>query len=310
MLRFFPPFAVLAGVIGYVFASQIAPLKSVIVPLLMLVMLCMGLTLRARDFVALRSLKRAFAIGVGLQFLVMPLLGFGIAHLFAMPAELQVGMILVGSVAGGTASNVMTFLARGNVALSVAMTTTSTLFSIVLTPLWLSLLSDQSIDIPASQIFSSLINIILLPIAAGLVLGRVLGARVKSTENYLALFAVIVILTIIAIVVSLNAGQFAVIDWSVIFAPLVHNVIGLTLGFTAARYMGLAGPEQRTIALEVGMQNSGLAAALAVKFFTPASALPAAFFSVWLNVTGALFARITTRSYTFERNNLERNSSE
>ena len=305
MLRFFPLLAVLAGVLGYVLAPQIASLKSIIVPLLMLVMLCMGLTLNASDFAALKSLKRAFAIGVGLQFLVMPLLGFGIALLFAMPPELQVGMILVGSVAGGTASNVMTFLARGNVALSVAMTTTSTLLSIALTPLWLSLLSDQSISIPASQIFTSLINIILLPIAVGLVLGRVLGDRVKTIESYLALFAMIVILVIIAIVVSLNAGRFAVIDWTVIFAPLIHNVIGLTLGFTAARYMGLARAEQRTIALEVGMQNSGLAAALAIKFFTPASALPAAFFSVWLNVTGALFAQIATRSYNLERKTSE-----
>ena len=305
MLGFFPLLAVLAGVFGYVLAPQIASLKSTIVPLLMLIMLCMGLTLKASDFVALRSLKRAFAIGVGLQFLVMPLLGFGIALLFAMPPELQVGMILVGSVAGGTASNVMTFLARGNVALSVAMTTTSTLFSIALTPLWLSLLSDQSISIPASQIFTSLINIILIPIAVGLVLGRVLGDRVKTIESYLALFAMMVILTIIAIVVSLNAGEFVVIDWTVIFAPLLHNVIGLTLGFTAARYMGLASAEQRTIALEVGMQNSGLAAALAIKFFTPASALPAAFFSVWLNVTGALFAQIATRSCNLERKTSE-----
>ena len=295
MLSLFPLLAIGAGLIGWWFAASLTSLGPLVVPLLMVVMLCMGMTLRAADFIALKTVKRAFVLGLLLQFTVMPLLGLSIARLLSLPLELQVGMILVGSVAGGTASNVMTYLAKGNVALSVSMTATSTLASIAITPLWLLLLADQSVTIPALAIMSSLFQIIVLPIALGLVVQHRFQRVTMRAEPFLPPIAMGSIAIIIAIVVALNAPSLSSITPQIMIAPLLHNLGGLALGLLAARWAGLGAREQRTLALEVGMQNSGLAAALALKFFTPLVAVPAAIFSVWLNVTGALFAAIAAR---------------
>ncbi|MEO0367570.1 MAG: bile acid:sodium symporter family protein [Pseudomonadota bacterium] len=295
LLRVFPFLAVLAALIGYVSADQVSLARPAIVPLLMLVMLAMGLTLRWQDFAALQNLKSAFLLGLSLQFLAMPLLATGISIFLQLDPELRTGMLLVGSVAGGTASNVMAFLAHGNVALSVAMTATSTLASIALTPLWMLLLSEQSVEIPAWPIFKALLQIILLPVFLGVLMNRFLADQIKALESWLAGFAMLTVAIIIAIVVSLNASRLGQLSYVVLLAPLLHNLAGLSLGYYAAQIGGFDASVRRTIALEVGMQNSGLAAALALKFFSPMAAVPGAIFSVWLNVTGALFASLSTR---------------
>jgi len=289
-LKLFPAWAPLAALIGFLCAPLMTSWGVAIVPLLTLVMLCMGLTLKPADFIAVGRVKKAFALGMVLQFSVMPLGALLVSLLFGLDAELTVGMVLVGSVAGGTSSNVITYLARGNVALSVSMTACSTLASVVLTPLLLSLLVGSKVDVPAGEMLLSLFRIILVPVVLGVAINHYAANITRRLQPALAPLSVIAILVIIAIVVALNAGNLREVALTVVFATLTHNLLGMLLGFYGAKLMGFDKVICRTIAIEVGMQNSGLATALALKFFTPASALPGAIFSVWLNITGSIFA--------------------
>ena len=295
-LKLFPLWAPIAALLGMLFAEPLSGWDHAIVPMLTVVMLCMGLTLTPRDFVAVGRYRFAFLAGMVLQFTVMPLMALLIATAFRLGPDLAVGLVLVGSVAGGTASNVMTFLARGNVALSVAMTATSTLAGVVMTPLLLSLLVGTTVEVPAADMLASLFRIVLLPVVLGVVINALAGEFVRKLLPALAPLAVLAILVIIAIVVGLNAGRLREVALAVVIATLLHNVSGLLLGYGAAKLLRFEPAICRTIALEVGMQNSGLATALALKFFAPIAALPGAIFSVWLNITGAIFASITRRS--------------
>jgi BASS family bile acid:Na+ symporter len=294
-LKLFPLWAPLAAAIGLLLAEPLTGWRGAIVPLLTGVMLCMGLTLTPRDFARVGRYRFAFLAGLVLQFTVMPLMAVLIAKLFGLGPDLTVGLVLVGSVAGGTSSNVMTFLARGNVALSVAMTATSTLAGVVMTPLLLSLLVGSTVDVPAGDMLLSLFRIVLLPVALGVTLNVLAGRHVRKVLPALAPLAVLAILIIIAIVVGLNADRLRNVAFMVVLATLLHNVSGLALGYLAATLLRFEPAIRRTIALEVGMQNSGLATALALKFFSPAAALPGAIFSVWLNITGSVFASLSTR---------------
>jgi BASS family bile acid:Na+ symporter len=294
-LKLFPLWAPLAAAAGFLLAGPLAGWGGAIVPLLTVIMLCMGLTLKPRDFVAVGGYRLAFLAGLLLQFTVMPLMALLIATLFRLGPDLTVGLVLVGSVAGGTASNVMTFIARGNVALSVAMTATSTLAGVVMTPLLLSLLVGTTVDVPAADMLASLFRIVLLQVLIGVTINSLTPQVVRKLAPALAPLAVLAILTIIAIVVALNAGRLREVALAVVIATLLHNVSGLLLGYGAAKLLRFEPAICRTIALEVGMQNSGLATALALKFFTPVAALPGAIFSVWLNITGSVFASLSTR---------------
>lgn len=290
VLKLFPWLAALAGLLGYFAAEHIAIARPAIVPLLMLVMLSMGLTLSHRDFIRVTEYKSAVLLGLILQFSVMPLTAVLISQLFSLPSELMIGMLLVGTVAGGTASNVMAFLAQGNVALSVTMTAVSTLVSVALTPLLMLWLAGSQVDVPALDMLRSLAVIILIPVALGVIVNSLAATTINKIVPALAPLAMWAIASIIAIVVALNADKIASINPLFILAPLLHNLIGLTAGYQVAKLLRYEPAICRTIALEVGMQNSGLATALALKFFTPLAAVPGAIFSVWLNLTGAVFA--------------------
>jgi len=255
----------------------------------------MGLTLKPKDFVTVGKYRYAFLVGMVLQFTVMPVGALAIATLFRLDPDLTVGLVLVGSVAGGTSSNVMTFIARGNVALSVAMTATSTLASVLLTPFLLSALVGTTVHVPAGEILASLFRIVLLPVVLGLTINSLAGEFVRKLLPALAPLAVLAILVIIAIVVGLNADRLRDVAAPVVVATLAHNLTGLLLGYFAAHLLRFEPAICRTIALEVGMQNSGLATALALKFFSPIAALPGAIFSVWLNITGSIFASLSAR---------------
>ncbi|NIB42355.1 bile acid:sodium symporter family protein [Pseudomaricurvus alkylphenolicus] len=301
-LKLFPVWAPLAALIGFQFPEVFSQGKGAIVPLLMVVMLCMGLTLRPQDFWDVRKYKTAMFAGMLLQFSVMPLTALMISRLMGLSPELTVGMVLVGSVAGGTSSNVMTYIAKGNVAMSVSMTALSTLMSVVMTPLLLSLLVGSSVNVPAVDMLLSLFKMILLPVGLGVLANSFAHQWVAKVEKLLAPMSVVTILIIIAIVVGLNAGRLGDVALAVVFATLMHNCTGLTLGYLAAWMLRFDATVCRTIAIEVGMQNSGLATALALKFFSASSALPGAIFSVWLNITGSVFASICIRqSKTAER---------
>lgn len=297
-LKLFPVWAPLAAFLGFIFAPLLSTWGGSIVPLLTVIMLCMGLTLKPADFIAMGGYKGAFLLGMFLQFSVMPVTALLISIAFGLSPGLTVGMVLVGSVAGGTSSNVMTYIARGNVALSVSMTACSTLASVVMTPLLLSLLVGQQVDVPAVDMLVSLFRIILLPVVLGLAINTFASRLVSRLTPALAPLSVAAILLIIAVVVALNAANLSSVALSVVFATLLHNVTGLVLGYLTARLCHFDKIICRTIAIEVGMQNSGLATALAIKFFTPISALPGAIFSVWLNVTGSIFASLCVQADT------------
>ena len=286
----FPVWAVLVSLLAYLYPEPFIQLKSWIVPLLVMVMLGMGITLKWGDVGRVIAFRNIVGLGVAIQFIVMPLAAWLISLLLGLNSELMTGMMLVGATAGGTASNVMTYLAKGDVALSVSMTMMSTLVAVVMLPVLTWLYLGQDIDVPAASMLTMLIKVILLPIAAGMLLNHFFSARLSALTPWFSRFSVTAILLIIAIVVALNDHNLNNLVWPVVIAVMLHNLTGMACGYWAARKLNYDTVVARTVAIEVGMQNSGLSVALALKYFSAASALPGALFSIWHNLSGALFA--------------------
>ncbi|TPV52892.1 bile acid:sodium symporter family protein [Aestuariibacter sp. GS-14] len=286
----FPVWAVLVSLLAYLYPEPFIQLKSWIVPLLVMVMLGMGITLKWQDVGRVIAFRNIVGLGVAIQFIVMPLAAWLISLLLGLNSELMTGMMLVGATAGGTASNVMTYLAKGDVALSISMTMMSTLVAVVMLPVLTWLYLGQDIDVPAASMLTMLIKVILLPIAAGMLLNHFFSARLSALTPCFSRFSVTAILLIIAIVVALNNHNLNNLVWPVVIAVMLHNLTGMACGYWAARTLNYDTVVARTVAIEVGMQNSGLSVALALKYFSAASALPGALFSIWHNLSGALFA--------------------
>jgi BASS family bile acid:Na+ symporter len=293
--RLFPLWAIALSCIAYLFPAPFTELKSSIIPLLTIIMFSMGLSLSIADFKRALSMPKIIISGLLLQYTVMPLAALLLAGLLQLDPALAIGMILLGSCPGGTASNVITYLARGNVALSISLTSLSTLLAILLTPAITLLLADSSIEIPAREMLISILSMVILPVGLGLALKHYFAYRIASIETWLPLIAVIAIVIIIAIITALNAGQFQAVGGIVLLAVVLHNIIGITSGYGSARLMGYPEKECRTLAIEVGMQNSGLAVALAIKHFSAAAALPGAIFSIWHNISGSILAHFWAR---------------
>ena len=281
---------------GWFMPDLAASGKSWIPEALAAVMLGMGLTLTRRDVLTLRQGGRTLLLGVVLQYVVMPLGAWGIAIILGLPKLLALGVILVGACPGGTASNVVAYLARGDVALSVGMTTVSTLLSPLLTPLWIWLLASTWLAIDPLPLLWTVTKIVLLPVAVGMLLRRVWQPSSRFFEGILPLASMFMIAWIVGVIVGLNHDQLHVAGL-VVLAVVLHNALGLTLGYWGPRLGNVSPRRCRTVALEVGMQNSGLAVALAVAHFGPAAAVPGAVFSIWHNVTGPLLATIWCRQH-------------
>ncbi|UXI03677.1 bile acid:sodium symporter family protein [Photobacterium sp. TY1-4] len=288
--QLFPLWAIAFSLCAFLQPALFIDLKSQIVPLLTVIMLAMGVTLSPKDFSNVLKHKVAVGVGVLLQFGIMPLAALLISSIMGLSTELTVGMVLVGSVAGGTASNVMAFLAKGDVALSISMTAISTLLGVVLTPLLVALLVGQSVDVPTGAMLFSLVKIVFAPVILGLVINTLARKQVDKIQPLLPLLSMAAIVLIIAIVVALNADNLSRIGPLVALAVMLHNGLGLLCGYVACRLLKFEEKVCRTIALEVGLQNSGLATALAMKFFTPAAAVPGTIFSIWHNISGSVLA--------------------
>lgn len=286
----FPLLAVLGAAAALAAPAPFAAAGAAIVPLLMLVMLGMGCTLTPRDFVAVAGRGRLVALGLALQYTIMPAAAWLVVALLELPRDVAMGVYLVGAASGGTASNVITYLARGDVALSVTMTALSTLLAIVAMPLWVGVLVGAEVELPAGELVATVAQVAVGPVLAGMLLRRLLGARMARIEPALPAVSALAIVAIVAIIVGLNAGRIVQVGAGVTAAVALHNGLGLTAGYALARLARADRRSARTIAIEVGMQNSGLAVALALKLFTPAAALPGALFSVWHNLSGALLA--------------------
>ena len=288
----FALWVLLFGALGFVFPSLFLDLRSWIPYLLAAVMLGMGLTLSVKDFTGVLRYPKAVLVGVCAQFLIMPALAWGLCKVFDLPPDLAVGVILVGACPGGTASNVMTYLARGNTALSVACTTVATLLAPLLTPLVFWLFASQWLQVDASGMFLSVVQVVLLPIIVGLIIKAILGHRIDHVAETMPLISVIAIVLIVGAVVA--GSKDRIIDSGLLIFGVVvlHNGLGYLGGLLAARLFRLPLYDGKALAIEVGMQNSGLGATLAGLHFAsaPIVAVPSAVFSFWHNVSGPILA--------------------
>jgi len=287
-----------AAVLALLFpaALQQVPTK-VINYLLGVVMFGMGLTLRLQDFKVVFSHPKDVVIGCLAQFTVMPLLAWGLARMFSLDEALALGVILVGCCPGGTASNVITYLAKGDLALSVGMTGVSTLLAPFLTPLLTWALAGKSVDVDVLSMFLSILWVVILPIVVGLVIKTLCPKFTEKAVDYLPAFSSIAIAFIVAIIIAANADKLWVGGLIIVLVVILHNICGLAIGYLIGRLLGLSEPKKRAISIEVGMQNSGLASSLATLHFAayPLATIPGAIFSVWHNISGAVVAYLLSR---------------
>ena len=291
----FPLWAILFSILAYMQPNLVIEFKSWIIPLLMLIMFCMGITLKVDDFKRVLKRPKIIALTVVLQFLFMPLFAFLISKMLNLSEELLIGMILVGAVSGGTASNVIAFLAKADVALSITMTVVSTLFSIIITPYLTLFYVGETIPVPAFSMLLSILKIVLVPVIAGIIINHFFNKYIEKRHDVFALLSILSIIFIIGIVIGLNESRLATVGLILMVAIASHNLLGFISGFYVAKLFGYDKTICKTVAIEVGMQNSGLAVVLAMKYFSALSALPGAIFSIWHNIAGSILAGIWSK---------------
>ena len=265
--------------------------------LLMLVMFGMGLTLRPEDFVIVFKQPKNIVTGCLAQFTIMPLLAFGLGRVFGLEEGLLAGVILVGTCPGGTASNVMTYLSGGDVPLSVGMTSVNTLLSPVLTPAITYLLLRTTVRVDAAGMLFSIIRVVIVPILLGLIINRIAGEHKERVSELLPLVSVTAITLIVAAVVSHNSERIFQTGAVVFIVVILHNILGYAAGFLLGLTLKLPAEKKKALAIEIGMQNSGLASSLAGSAFPDLAmaTVPGALFSVWHNISGALLANVLRR---------------
>ena len=292
-----------AAVVALVVPSVFSGIKpTVINPLLGVIMFGMGLTLNLKDFKIVFSRPKDVIIGCLAQFTIMPLLAWGLSKAFQLDEALALGVVLVGCCPGGTASNVITYLAKGDLALSVGMTGVSTLLAPLLTPLLTWALAGKSVDVDVVGMLLSILWVVILPIVVGLITKAIWPKFTEKATAYLPAVSSLAIAFIVAIIIGANANKLMAGGMVIVIVVMLHNLCGLGLGYLIGRLLGLAEPKKRAISIEVGMQNSGLASSLATLHFAayPLATIPGAIFSVWHNISGALVARLYTRKYSHQ----------
>ena len=288
----------LSAVAALLFPDILSKLKpSLINPLLGIIMFGMGLTLRTEDFKVVFSQPKDVIIGCLAQFTVMPLLAFALTRIFKLEPALAIGVILVGCCPGGTASNVITYLAKGDLALSVGMTAVSTILAPVLTPLLVWLLAGETVDVDVVGMLLSILWVVILPIALGLLVKRFWPRTTERATGYLPALSTLAICLIVLIVIAANAHKLLDGGWIILLVVALHNICGFGIGYLIGAILHLLPAKRRAISIEVGMQNSGLASSLATLHFAayPLATIPGALFSVWHNISGAVIAKIYSR---------------
>lgn len=265
--------------------------------LLMIVMFGMGLTLKLSDFKLVFTRPKDMIIGCVSQFTVMPLLAFGLSKLFGFDAALTAGMVLVGTCPGGTSSNVITYLSKGDVALSVGMTSVNTMLAPFLTPAITYLLLRTSVSVDVISMFISIIQVVVIPIALGFIINKLFGKYTQKITPVLPAVSVIAICLIVAAVVSHNSEKILSTGIAMFAAVILHNLLGYLCGFGLGKLFKMGVKKTKALSIEVGMQNSGLATSLAGTAFPDLAmaTVPGAIFSVWHNISGAILANIYQR---------------
>ncbi len=300
--RYFVVWVLAFSAIAFVVPPAFTWIGPYITPLLGIIMLGMGITLQPADFERLFERPRDVIIGALTQWIVMPTAAYLVAVVLSLPPELALGVILVGAAPGGTASNVMTYLGNGDVALSVAITTVTTLAAPIVMPAWVIFLAGEQLSVTFADLFLSIVQVVLIPVIAGFALRYVLDRRAPSiAEASIEVFPVVSVVAIVAIVaavVGLSHETIATAGAVAVVAVVAHNLIGLAGGNSVGRLTGMSEKRVRTCTFEVGLQNSGLAVALATSFFSPTAALIPALFSIWHNVSGPALASYFSRNDT------------
>ena len=265
--------------------------------LLMIVMFGMGLTMKLGDFAVVFRQPRDVIVGCLAQFIVMPLLAFGLGRVFGLSDELLVGVVLVGTCPGGTSSNVITYLSKGDTALSVGMTSINTLLAPFLTPMLTYLYLRTSVSVDVKSMFMSIIQVVIVPIGLGLLINKVFGNYTQKIRDALPSVSVTAICLIVAAVVSHNSEKIRATGMVIFAVVILHNILGYLCGYLVGIAFRMDLPRKKAVAIEIGMQNSGLATTLAGSAF-PGMAMatvPGAIFSVWHNISGAVLAGIFQR---------------
>ena len=269
--------------------------------LLGVVMFGMGMTLKLKDFKLVFQRPRDVFIGALAQFTIMPLLAWCLAKGFGLPPELAAGVILVGTCPGGTSSNVMTFLARGDVALSVSMTMTTTILAPIVTPLLTWWLAGAWVEISLTAMMLSIVQVVILPIVLGILLNSFFESQIQKAVKVLPLVSVTAIILIVGGVVSVSAQRIMETGLLIMLVVMCHNLLGYGIGFLLAKACHMDLAKAKAISIEVGMQNSGLATSLAMLHFGAAAAIPGAIFSVWHNISGSLAANYLSSKMNKEK---------
>ncbi|MCS0583080.1 bile acid:sodium symporter family protein [Massilia pinisoli] len=286
----FSLWVLLFAALGFFAPSLFIGYKTWIAPLLGIVMFGMGLTLSAADFRDVFRRPKDVAIGVVGHYLIMPGIAYVLAVGLRLPPEIAVGVILVGCCPSGTASNVMTFLSRGDVALGVSIGSVSTLIAPFATPALVSLLAGQWMTINTASLFKDIVQVVIVPIALGVIVKTLFRRQAAASAQALPLVSTVAIVLIIAIIVALNQPKLLTNGALMFAAVILHNLLGFALGYVFARAFGMNLAKRKAVMFETGMQNSGLGAALAAAHFSPLAAVPSALFSVWHNLSGSALA--------------------
>ena len=292
LVSYFAVWVIAISILAYLLPSFFIPVRPYITLLLGIIMFGMGITLRTEDFKIAFMKPWPIIIGVSLQFIIMPALGFLLAILLKLPPEIAAGVVLVGACPGGTASNVIVYLARGNVALSIAMTTISTLLAPVLTPYLVLFYAQKWLPVDPVVLFFSILKIVIMPVILGLLLKKFQPKLADRGKKWAPSISILAIMAIVGCVVALNVKNILTMGLAILITVILHNMLGMILGYTIAYISKQNTTNCRTISIEVGMQNSGLGVALAHAHFSPATALPSAIFSIWHNIAGAIMASI------------------
>lgn len=280
--------------------------------LLMIVMFGMGLTMKLSDFAIVFSRPRDIIMGELAQFILMPLIALLLCFIFRLPAELAVGVILVGCCPGGTSSNVMTYMAKGDVPLSVGMTSVSTILAPFLTPALTSLLvgiycnttADATITVNILEMFLSILQIVIIPIALGLIINALFSKITAAIKEILPVVSCVAICIIVGYVIDANSAKLFTNGALIILVVVLHNMCGYGLGFLVGKLFKLPSAKRNAIAIEVGMQNSGMATSLAGSCFSSLAmaTVPGAIFSAWHNISGAIMASLMAAAQEKEKN--------
>lgn len=308
---FFPLGAIGITIFSLYYPAVLADYSKAIVPLLGVVMLGMGMTLRPENFLEILKRPKLIALGTSLQFLLMPFAAWLVSISLDLSTDLMIGFVLLGACPGGTASNVICYLSRGDVALSITLTTVSTLLAVFLTPLMTLIYVGEKVPVPVLNMMLDIFLVIVLPVVTGMAINYYFARYIHFVKHILPFVSVTAIIIIIGIIVALNQAKLPLLALPVITAVFWHNAIGLAGGYYLSGFFTRDERIRRTMAIEVGMQNSGLSVVLAQAYFPAVASLPGALFSIWHNITGSILAGYWGhRSDIKERETIRKGSSE